>query len=66
MLAAKSMGYDSCPMDGFDFDEVSKLIRLPEGHVISLFVAIGKALAPAQPRGGQLDMNEVVISDRFS
>ena len=23
MLAAKSMGYDSCPMDGFDFDEVA-------------------------------------------
>ena len=29
MLAAKSMGYDSCPMDGFDFDAVGKLINLP-------------------------------------
>ena len=66
MLSAKAMGYDSCPMDGFDFDAVAKLIRLPEDHVISLFVAIGKALQPAQPRGGQLPMNEVVISDRFA
>jgi nitroreductase len=66
MLAAKSMGYDSCPMDGFDFDRVGKLIRLPEDHIISLFVAIGKALQPAQPRGGQLSMGEVVINDRFA
>ena len=28
MLAAKSMGYDSCPMDGFDFDKVAELIKL--------------------------------------
>lgn len=66
MLAAKAMGYDSCPMDGFDFDAVGRLIHLPEDHIISLFVAIGKALQPAQPRGGQLAMNEVVITDRFA
>ncbi|MDH5592235.1 MAG: nitroreductase family protein, partial [Gammaproteobacteria bacterium] len=24
MLMAKEMGYDSCPMDGFDFDKVAK------------------------------------------
>ncbi|HPO89641.1 MAG TPA: nitroreductase family protein, partial [Victivallales bacterium] len=39
MLCAKEMGYDSCPMDGFDFDAVAKLINLPEDHVISMFVA---------------------------
>ncbi|MGR8931348.1 MAG: nitroreductase family protein [Gammaproteobacteria bacterium] len=66
MLGAKAMGYDSCPMDGFDFDAVAQLIRLPAGHVISLFVAIGKAMQPAQPRGGQLALSEVVISDRFA
>jgi len=66
MLAAKAMGYDSCPMDGFDFDRVGKLIRLPEDHIISMFVAIGKALQPAQPRGGQLSMDEVIINDRFA
>ena len=30
MLVAKSMGYDTCPMDGFDFDEVAKLLNLPD------------------------------------
>lgn len=65
MLSAKAMGYDSCPMDGFDFAAVGELIRLPQDHVISMFVAIGKALQPAQPRGGQLAMREVVVTDRF-
>ena len=65
MLTAKAMGYDSCPMDGFDFGAVGKLINVPEDHVIALFVAIGKALSPAHPRGGQLALSEVLIYDKF-
>lgn len=65
MLAAKEMGYDTCPMDGFDFDAVSKLINLPEDHVPVMFVVVGKALEAAKPRGGQLAMDEVVIYNRF-
>ena len=65
MLAAKAMGYDSCPMDGFDFEAVGQLINLPEDHVIALFVVIGKALTPARPPGGQLPKDEVVIQDKF-
>ena len=65
MLTAKSMGYDSCPMDGFDFDAVGKLINLPDDHVIAMFVAVGKAVEEARPRGGQLPISEVVIKDRF-
>lgn len=65
MLAAKSIGYDSCPMDGFDFDAVGELINLPEDHVIAMFVAVGRATGEANPRGGQLPVSEVVIEDRF-
>lgn len=65
MLAAKSMGYDSCPMDGFDFDAVGKLINLPADHVIAMFVVVGKATKEAWPRGGQLSASEVVIQNHF-
>lgn len=65
MLAAKAMGYDSCPMDGFDFDAVGKLINLPEDHVVTMFVVVGKATKPAWPRPSQLPMTEVVIRDHF-
>lgn len=65
MLAAKAMGYDSCPMDGFDFDAVAKIIKLPEDHVISFMIAVGKGTQPAWPKPGQLSFDEVVIQNTF-
>ena len=65
MLAAKAMGYDSCPMIGFDPNAVGNVINLPEDHIVGLMLPIGKALQPARPRSGQLDYNEVVFTDRF-
>jgi len=65
MLAAKAMGYDSCPMDGFDFDAVGKIIKLPEDHVISFMIAVGRGTQPAWPKPGQLSYKEVVISNTF-
>ena len=65
MLAAKDMGYDTCPMDGFDFDAVAKLLDLPHDHIPAMFVTVGKALKEAKPRAGQLAMHEVVIQNKF-
>lgn len=65
MLAAKEMGHDSCPMDGFDFDAVGKLINLPKDHAIAMFVAIGKGIQVPWPRGEKLPLSEVVIENRF-
>jgi len=65
MLSAKSMGYDSCPMDGFDFSAVANLINLPDDHLISMCLAIGKGVTAAAPRAGQLALNEIVIENKF-
>lgn len=65
MLAAKAMGYDTCPMDGFDYDAVGKILNLPEGHVISFMVAVGKKTQDSWPRPGQLPYEEVVIENGF-
>jgi nitroreductase len=65
MLGAKGMGYDSCPMIGFDGDAVAKLINLPENHVVGMMVVIGKATQPAGARGGSVPMAEVVVQDKF-
>ena len=65
MLAAKSMGYDTCPMKGFDYDKVGKLIKLPDDHVISMMVVVGKATKQPSPRGGQLPLSEVVFENTF-
>ena len=65
MLAAKDMGYDSCPMVGFDPKKVAELINLPSDHVLAMMISVGKADKPARERGGQLALEEVLIKDRF-
>jgi nitroreductase len=65
MLAAKAIDYDSCPMIGFDPNQVAKLINLPNDHIIVMMITIGKALKPATPRGGQLSLDEVAVTDHF-
>jgi nitroreductase len=66
MLAAKAMGYDTCPMIGFDPDQVAKHINMPANHIPVLLITVGKALRPANPRSGPLPYDEVVIRNRFS
>ena len=66
MLAAKAMGYDSCPMIGLELEKVAKLINLPDDPVIGPLIAIGKGTKPAWPKPGQLPYEEVVITNRFS
>lgn len=41
------------------------LIKLPEDHVIAMFVAIGKGIQEPWSRGGQLPMAEVAFTDHF-
>ena len=65
MLAAQGMGYDSCPMIGFDHEAVAKLIRLPADHCIGPMVAVGKRTKDVWPKPGQLPLSEVMIVDRF-
>ena len=65
MLAARGMGYDSCPMDGFDFDALAQLINLPADHCIGLMLAVGRSVEQPAPRSGRLGFDEVVVRDRF-
>ena len=65
MLAAKSMGYESCPMIGFDSEKVAELINLPDDHVMGPMVAIGKGTKDPWPKPGQLPLSEVVIENGF-
>jgi nitroreductase len=65
MLAAMSMGYESCPIIHFDFEKVAELINLPEDHVITMIMVIGKGTKDALPRSGRLALDEVVIQNSF-
>lgn len=65
MLTARDMGYDSCPMIGFDHDAVAQLVNLPADHVIGPMVAIGKKTKDSWPKPGQLPLSELVIENQW-
>ena len=66
MLVAQELGYDSCPMDGFDYEKVGAIIALPQDHEIAFMLAIGKGVKEPWPRPGQLTLDEVLFTDRFA
>ena len=65
MLAARELGYDTCPMDGFDYEAVGRIIGLPDDHAIAFMIAIGKGTQAPWPRPGQLPLEDVMLEDRF-
>ena len=65
MLAAKDMGYDSCPMIGFDAAKVAELINLPENYTIGFMIPVGRQAQPGWERGDRLPDEKVVTYDRF-
>ena len=65
MLVAQELGYESCPMDGFDYAAVGQIIGLPADNEIAFMLAIGKGIKEPWPRPGQLSLNEVLVENRF-
>lgn len=65
MLAAQDLGYQSCPMIGFDINKVANLIHLPHDYVIGPMVAIGKAIKKPWPKTKQLPLQELIFEDSF-
>jgi len=65
LIAATEMGYETGTMIGFDFDETAKIINLPENHIISNFIVVGKGIKDPMERGGQLPLEKVLIKNSF-
>ncbi|ATH94183.1 NAD(P)H nitroreductase [Bacillus glycinifermentans] len=61
MLAAKNRGWDTCPMIGFDSDQVRDLLKIPDTHEIVLMITIGKEKESSRRlRGYRKPVNEFV------
>ena len=65
MLSAKSFGYDSCPMIGFDSAQVAKLINLPDDYIIGMMLPIGKTATPARPKGGYIARHDMMTENHW-
>ena len=66
MLAARGMGFDSCPMIGFDAEAVAKIINLPADQIISFMIPVGKQSQPAWDRGPRLPDEQVVVHEQYN
>lgn len=42
MLALRAEGFDTCPMEGFDPWRARKLLKLPRGAEVCMFLSVGK------------------------
>ena len=65
MLAAQELGYQSCPMIGFDSEKVADLVKLPNDYVMGPMVAVGKGTKAPWPKPGQLPLDELVVENSF-
>ena len=65
MLAAKSMGYDSCPMIGYDAKKVAQIVKLPDDHIVGMLLVVGKATKAAWSKPGQLPLKDILINNTF-
>ena len=62
MLAAKDLGWETHPMDGFDVDGVRKYLGLDEKYLPVMFIAIGRPKPDLKlaPRGIRRSFDQVV------
>lgn len=65
MLAAQGLGYQSCPMIGFDIEKVAELVNLPDDYVMGPMVAIGKGMKGPWPKSGQITLEELMVENLF-
>lgn len=47
LLATVAKGYDACPMEGFNAQQIASVLKLPYGSVIPVVIAVGKRSSDA-------------------
>lgn len=65
MLEAQELGFNSCPLIGFDPAQVADIVGLDEKHPALMLVVVGKATGEAHPRLGLYDLEDVVSVNQF-
>lgn len=64
MLAAKVIGYDTCPMGGYDAAALIEAFDVPSRYIPVMLVAVGKAVRPARP-STRLPAERTIVWNRF-
>ncbi|AUM94745.1 TPA: nitroreductase family protein [Clostridium botulinum] len=66
MLIAKDKGWDTCPMIGFNQEEVRQIFNIPENYEIALMITMGKEdSCKTRMRGYRKPVGEFVSFNSF-
>ncbi|WP_218080535.1 nitroreductase family protein [Anthocerotibacter panamensis] len=66
LLAAQSVGVDSCLLQSFVQGHVQRAFGLPEEVFVCALIPLGYANPPLKQFGGHFDLNKVVYEEQFS
>jgi nitroreductase len=64
MIAARSLGVDSAPMEGFEPEKVKAAFGVPDDHTVCCLIALGFA-ADTKPFPGRFGLAEVCYEEHF-
>lgn len=66
MLIAKDKGWDTCPMIGFDPEQLCQALNIPDRYVPAMLITLGKENTGKQrPRGYRKPVGEFVTYNGF-
>lgn len=65
MIVAKSLGVDSCPMEGFVSEQVKEAFNIPETVDVCCILCLGFADEPYKEYGGRFDLERVCYSESY-
>jgi nitroreductase len=65
MWMAEVMGYDTAPMEGFEPDKVSEVLRLPLSYQVVALLAIGYRCGDDKFYGGRFSLSRVVFDEEY-
>lgn len=64
MIAAKALGYDTCPMGGYDAAKFVEAFNVPARYVPVMLISVGLAATPARS-AGRLPLDQIIVSNSF-
>ncbi|RTE04852.1 nitroreductase family protein [Paenibacillus whitsoniae] len=64
MIAAKALGYDTCPMGGYDAAKFVEAFNVPARYVPVMLISVGLAATPARP-SGRLTLDQIAVANTF-
>lgn len=65
MLMAEVLGYDTAPMEGFEQEKVSEILRLPMSYWVVMLLAVGNLNGTDKFNGGRFGLSHSVFSEEY-